>query len=269
MGLDSGRRHRLAMAVSMFDEVPSMLFNVLQKGHEFVQIEVVQSDLTPVQELAAALAVHPCGHYTLFENLDKRKSEEILAAGERFDFGARSMSRNFSHAFRAIRDGGIETDYVIGMHGDTAILHFWGIEEIIAKMEAVGAEVGCSRAMGQNFHRADLTPEEMADPDNPKGGRLQDDTTRDFMPQFWVVSARAIPRFCDIPITNRWCFEQCLGDAAGDAEMFVFSDTAYGFGDGIIYHIPSPTGWRHKGAVEITGNAGPESNRSRTALVLN
>jgi hypothetical protein len=266
--LDSGRRHRFAAAVSMFDEEISMCYNVEVRGHEFVQMEVVQSSLIPYERLQDALAKHPCGHYTLFPNLDMRKSEEILSKGERFDFGARSMSRNFSHAFRAIRDSGIETDYVIGMHGDMLFLHWWGIEQICAKMEAIGAEVGCSRAMGQAFHRADLTPEEMADPDNPKGGRLQDDSTGDFMPQFFVVKASAIERFCAIQITNRWCFEQCLGDAAGDAKRYVFSQTAYGFNDGIIYHFPSPTGWKHAGAVEIIGaEEARASGRTATMMV--
>jgi hypothetical protein len=266
--LDSGRRHRFAAAVSMFDEEFSMRYNVEVRGHEFVQMEVVQSSLIPYERLQDALAKHPCGHYTLLENLDKRKREEVLERGERFDWGARSISRNFNHAFGALRDGGIKFDYAIGMYGDTAILHFWGIEQICAKMEATGAEVACSRAMGQSFHRADLTSEEMDDNDNQKCGRFQDESNRDFMPHLWVVSADAVRRFCNIQITNRWCIEQCLGDAAGDAPMVVFSKTAYGFNDGIIYNVPSPMGWQHKGGVEAFYDTPPDLSRSHTLLTL-
>jgi hypothetical protein len=85
----------------------------------------------------------------------------------------------------------------------------------------------------------------MADANHPKGGRIQDASNKDFMPQFFIVSWGMVERLSNIEVTNPWCFEQCLGDAIGDAKQYVFSDTAYGFNDGVRYNVPSPKGWKH------------------------
>lgn len=234
---------KLALVVSMFDEVASMTHTLQRMGHRFQRIEVVQSQETPYSVLQEALTAHGAGIYTLLPNLDTRTSEQRAANAERFDIGARSMARNFSAGFAHLLPYQQDLEYVVGITGDTLLLHPYGLWDIIKNME--GADIGVSRAIGQNFHRATLTPEQMADKNDPKGGRLQDDTLKDFMPQLFIARTALIPRLVEIAVTNPWCFEQCLGDAIGDATEYVFSDTAYGFSDGVIYHVPSATNWRH------------------------
>lgn len=235
------RLPRLGLAVSMFDECKAMGITLQRQAQHLAQIEVVQSQTEPYPELADLLQKHGNARYTLLPNLDTRTEQDMATSTERFDIGARAMARNFSAAFAAMDPQAV--DYVIGITGDTVLVHMFGIQAIIAAMG--DADIAVSRAMGQSFHRADLTPEEMADPDNPKGGRPQDESTEDFMPQLFVARASLIPRLAKIGVTNRWCFEQCIGDAVAGAKRHVFSRTAYGFTDGVIYHFPSPKGWKH------------------------
>lgn len=235
----------LALAVTMFDEAENMVFNVRHLGARFLRIEVVQSQEVPYPALAEALEEHPCSHYLLLSNLDQRTPEQRAANTERFDIGARSMARNYSAAFAVLLKAWEEKiDYAIGITGDTKLLHLYGVEQIIEEMG--DNEIAVSRAIGQNFHKAAWTRKEMNDPNCPKGGRLQDESVKDFMPQFFIVRASLFPALAKIQVTNPWCFEQCLGDAIGRATQYVFSRTAYGFADGIIYHTPSPDGWKHE-----------------------
>jgi len=239
---------KLALAVTMLDEVNSVLLTLSRVGKKFATIHVVQSGEEPNPQIEKALQDHKDGHYTCLPDLDTRTEDEKQGKGERFDIGARAQSRNFSAAFSGIARtmaGGKKIDYAVGIHGDTALLHMYGIEFIIGKIKKAKCDIGVSRAMGQSLHAASLTREEMADPDHPKGGRLQDHTNKDFMPQFFVAKSSIVERLACITVTNPWCMEQCVGDAIGDADEFVFSHTAYGFADGVIYHMPSPRGWKH------------------------
>lgn len=241
-------RCRLALAVSMYDEHSTMIYNMQQVGDEFTQIAVVQSDLAPHPGLEPMLKKHRCASYILNPNLYPKEGEG--SKGERYDFGTRSIVRNFNDAFRKVRDqikAGAEVDYVVGTYGDTMFFHLDGVRNLIAGIEQKGADIAVSRAMGQIFHRAELTWQEMADPDHPKGGRLQDESNGDFMPHLFIFRVGLLDRFCNIQITNRWCTEQILSDTAGDASRLVFSDTAYGHTDGWKYNTPSPTNWKHRG----------------------
>lgn len=233
---------KLALVATIFDEVESMTYTLQRLGPRFERLEVVQSQEAPYAPLAEALARHPAGTYHCLPNLDTRTPEEKAANAERFDIGARSMARNYSRGFAALV--GADVEYVVGITGDTLLLHPYGLWALIAAMGA--ADIAVSRAMGQEFHRADLTREEMADKNHPKGGRLQDASVKDFMPHLFIARAALCARLAHIAVTNPWCFEQCLGDAIGDATQYVFSDTAYGFADGVIYNAPSPTNWKHK-----------------------
>lgn len=227
----------LGLVVSMYDEEQCVARNLAK--HKFAQVAIVQSRLEPYPSIQAQ--IRTVGHYIRFPNLDTRTDEEKAANAERFDVGARSMSRNFAAGFGKM--GGL--DYVVAITGDTLFLHLYGIQWIIGTMEKRGAQIGCSRAMGQNLHAAHWTREQMADKSLRKEGRLQDDSVKDFMPQLWIARGDMIERLQHIEVTNPWCMEQCLGDAIGDASQFVFSETAYGFSDGVIYHTPSPEGWQH------------------------
>jgi len=239
---------RWALVVTMLDEVQSVLLTLQRVGKEFACIRVVQSGEEPYAEVEAALSGHRDARYFCLPDLDTRTDEEKQGKGERFDIGARAQSRNYSHGFQSVEEamaGGCKVSYLVGIHGDTATIHRFGIEWIIQKMSLHTANVGVSRAMGQSLHAASLTREQMTDPDHPKGGRIQDDTNKDFMPQFFVAKSSMCGRLAHIDVTNPWCMEQCMGDAIGDANMFVFSKTAYGFADGIVYHCLSPKGWKH------------------------
>lgn len=236
---------KLALVISMYDEVLTVTHTLTRMGPRFTRIEVVQSQEELVPAVAEALGRHEGAAYTLLPNLDPRSADERLAGAERFDAINRSQARNFSVAFSHLLACPDAYEYVVAILGDTLLLHPYGLWAIIQAMREQGAQVGCSRAIGQVFHRADLTREEMADKDHPKGGRLQDESVRDFMPHLFIVHAALTERLAHIEVTNPWCFEQCLGDAIGDAPMHVFAHTAYGYADGVIYNVPSPTNWRH------------------------
>lgn len=237
--LSSPPRGTLALAVSMYDEHVNMGENLARVGSQCSHVVVAQSDLTPEPSMVAALAQHPSGHYMQFPNL---YPPEGSATGERFDYGTCSVLRNFGAAFTRLHELG-PVDYIIGMYGDTALYHLEGIRQLLVDMG--DADLAVSRAMGQAFHRADLTWDEMADPSHPKGGRVQDESNGDFMPHLFILRGKHVSRFCEIPMTNRWCAEQCFSDAAGDLTRYVFSTTAYGFNDGIGYNLPSPGNWKH------------------------
>lgn len=233
-------RPRLALVVCMYDEHDTVLANLERVGSQFAHVVIAQSDEEPEPRLAQALEAHPSGHYLRFPNLYPPSGS---ASGERFDYGTRSILRNLSACFTTLRDLS-PVDYVVACYGDTGIDHLEGIQRLILDMD--GCDLAVSRAIGQMFHSADLTWEQMADKEHPKGGRYQDESLGDFMPHLWILRGSAIPRFSDIPMTNRWCTEQCLSDAAGDLRRYVFSTQAYAFNDGIRYNVPSPGNWKHK-----------------------
>lgn len=238
---------KLGLIVSMFDEYVCMCHNMRNCGKDLTRVVISQSDIDPFPNLQEWVNTHPDAHYNLFPNFDTRTPEQKEASTQRFDFGTKGQARNFSTGFKMMQ--GADVDYVIAILGDTLFLHLYGVGEIIKAMGS-DTQVACSRALGQNFNRADCTMEEMSDPANADGslseGRFQDETVKDFMPHFWIVRKDMIERMSDIQITNRWCFEQCLGDAIGDAVQYVFSNQAYAFADGVIYNTPSKSGWVHR-----------------------
>ena len=249
----------LALAVTFYDEIEALMFTLERVGQQFACLRIVQSGDLPFGELERFVQVHPNAQYERLPNLDRRTTAEKQAGSERFEVINQAICRNHSQTFRRIGEAiqaGTPIDYVVAIHGDTGILHIHGIRAIIQAMIKAGATVGVSRAMGQSMHRADLTREQMADPNHPKGGRLQDESNRDFMPQFFITHASLVERMSHIEVTNPWCGEQCYGDATGDAPMYVFSRTAYGFHDGIIYHLPSPENWKHAGITGLIGRKG-------------
>jgi len=232
---------RLGLVVTMYDEDACVAENVSRWDRYFDRIVVVQSQLEPYPAVQRALDGHPNAEYVLLPNLDTRPDDVRRSNSEPFDFIVRSMCRNYSEGFR--RCDPEQLDYVVGIMGDTEFFHLWGLWQIIRRMG--NAKVACSRPIGQVIHSADLTWEQMADPNHPKGGRPVDDTNRDFMPQLFVVTADLITRMSNIQVTNRWAGEQCIGDAVGDVPIYAFYETAYGFCDGVIYNTPSPMGRVH------------------------
>ena len=236
---------KLGLAVTMLDEDHNVAQTLQKVGEEFTAIAVAQSG-GEESELTEILSKHQCATHICLPDLDTRSEEDQAGDGERFDIGARAQSRNYSAAFEWLVDNCGDLDFAVGIHGDTAIIHTHGIHWVVEKMNASKAGIGVSRAMGQSLHSAELTREQMADPDHPKGGRMQDESNMDFMPQFFVATGNTHPFLAQIKVTNPWCMEQCIGDAIkGHVGQFVFAQNAYDFSDGIFYHTPSPKGWKH------------------------
>ena len=253
---------KLGLIISMYDESACVAETLRFVGRAFEAIVVVQSRLIPYDRVDVALDWEKSA-YICLENLDPRTPEQKASKTERFDFVNRSLARNFSRGFTAINDDDVGDavrrsasireavfstagiDFAVAITGDTLIRHMLGIEWIIGWMKDTQSLIGCSRAIGQNFHRAELTREQMSDPNYPKEGRPQDFTNADFMPQLFIAHHSMFERLSHIEVTNPWCFEQCLGDAIMGAKQYVFSQTAYGYSDGIRYNTPSPENWKH------------------------
>lgn len=166
----------------------------------------------------------------------------------RYELPARAISRNYATLFgtlrQAVKHGDMtRPDYVVALTGDTLLRGLEGIHWIIAQMKGQpGAVLGVAKCTGGEFHSADKTADHLRC--NMGGGRLQHIGSTDFMPQLFVVNYDFVEKggLCDIPVTNRWTSEQCLGDAAiysngKPAGQFVFSHTAYGFNKGVEYHV--------------------------------
>ena len=219
--------------ISMYDE--ARVVNATYEKVSFGKIAVVRSQLEGL-ELPFEDLVFTTPYMTCCANLAETCS--------RFDLPARALSRNFS-ILAMIATEWEDVDYSVFITGDTHILNTHGIEFIIDKMGK--KDISVMRATGQEFHDADLTLEQLEA--GMGGGRLQEKDMADFQPQLFVVNNDAIRNglFNDIPITNHWCSEQCLGDAflkwnkalsADDPlnDMHVFAEQAYTFRDGIIFH---------------------------------
>lgn len=221
----------LGLVITMYDEQDCVYHTLEQVAKEFKRIVVVQSREEPWSIVQQELSKHPDSQYILLSNLDTRTEEQRKNRNEPFDALTRSLCRNYATGFREMGD----MDYVVAILGDTLILHMCGIREIIEKMG--DKQVACSRPMGQNIHASTLTREQMADPNHPKGGRIVDDTNKDFMPHLFIVRQDIIPRLHHIEHTNPWAFEQIMGDAIGDATQYVFANNAFEYSDGIVYNV--------------------------------
>jgi len=129
-----------------------------------------------------------------------------------------------------------DVDWWVFLLGDTVLLHEYGIESIIAATEAVEADAAVAQALGQEFHAADLTEEDLKD--GKTGGRLQEEGTLDFLPHLFVVrhGVVKIGMLSAIPLANRWNIEECLGKTLEAAQLYVFSSEAFGFTDGVVYN---------------------------------
>ncbi len=279
---------KAGLVITMYDEVETVGKTLQLTGAEFERVVVVQSNLSSYEGLADQITEHKNGEYVRLPNLDTRTAEDKANTSERFDFIVKALVRNFSEGFKRCEEH--DLDYVVAITGDTMLLHLHGIADIIKAMG--DTPVACSRAMGQRFHKAEWSREDIADPGCPKKGRLQDESVKDFMPHMFIVTGDMIPRLSNIEVTNRWCLEQCIGDAIGDADQFVFSKTAYGFADfillpikingeatemlvykgkdireatqtGVMYNIPSDSGWVHGSEYKKKGASVLEKVRYR------
>jgi hypothetical protein len=216
---------KLGLLITMYDETDAVTNTVTSVGKDFDYVGIVQSGEDPDRAVQEKINEIPKMSYALLPNLGDKYSK--------WELPARALCRNYSKLFRSAPTG---LDFYVAITGDTLLMNMWGINSIIESMGDDKFDVACARAMGQDFHRAELTEMELSR--GGGGGRFQDGTNSDFMPQLFIVRNSFAHNFINIEVTNKWCSEQCLGDAMnrGCGVPYVFSWQAYGFADGVVYH---------------------------------
>lgn len=194
-----------------FDLVQETVSNI-KRDSPWDEIHIVQSDDRSGRTIP---------YVTTFEVLPDRSHDY-----EHLKLGSHSVCRNYSHLFRTVKRG----DWLVALTGDTLMTDPTMADRLIRN--AGNRVLICSQAIGQRFHAADGTLE----------GRPQDPGISDFMPQMFIVKGdwqREHQAFCDIPVVNELCTEQCLGDhfvnIRGTWDAYVISNNAYGYSDGISY----------------------------------
>lgn len=233
---------RVAILTTLFDEHDTVARTILNTtGHPAVIGYAWAHSGGPGAAVPGWVAkTYKPGFYLPLSDLSKQY--------DRYELPARAIARNYATLFGTLRQEVkkgklLRPDYVVALTGDTLLHNLSGIHWIIGQMEArPGVVLGVSKAVGGEFHRADRTPDQIKC--GMGGGRSQHMACSDFMPQLFVVNYDFVEvgGFCDIPVTNRWTSEQCLGDAAvwsnrKPAGQYVFSELAYGFRQGVEYHV--------------------------------
>ncbi|MBU2249624.1 MAG: hypothetical protein KKD77_22950 [Gammaproteobacteria bacterium] len=237
-----------ALVITMHDEAENVTKSIINARENIDACFVVQSGNTKFDKIVKTLADSNFllgGTYELFPDLSGDYSK--------WESAAQNLCRNYALLFSIAR--GIEVDYVVAMTGDTLLENFEGIRFIVEEMKDKVVALGCMRAIGQEFHSADLTLEDM---ESGKGGGRIQGMVCDFQAQLFVVEGafiRDLSAFTEIDITNRWCPEQCLGDAFMKAVeqiktdshlllayramnlQYLFAKTAYDFDKGVKFNV--------------------------------
>ena len=220
-------RGTLGLLITMHDEVDQVDETLSRVGPRLVQSLVVRSGSEPL----------PKTNPSRFELLP-----DLGGVLSKWELPAASVTRNYEALFKmaAGTDG---VDWWVAITGDTVLLHEYGLERAVADADGKGCVLAACCAYGQEFHRADLTLEELEA--GGGGGRKQRAGTSDFMPQLFMVKGEAVRAglFSEIPITNKWTTEQCLGDAfvawAGEdwrARRHLYAVKAASYSDGVVHH---------------------------------
>lgn len=238
---------KLGLLVTMHDEVEQVAETISRLKPRLSRVLLVRSGIESVPE---DWKQH-LDYHTLLPDLSPDLS--------RWELHAASIARNYSWLFRKAAKYS-EVDWWVAITGDTVLLHEYGLERAIRDAIDKGCALACCRALKQDFHASSLTLEDLQA--GKGGGRKQTTDLADFMPQLFMVSGRAVIEgaFHEIPVTNRWCSEQCLGDAfvgwagggKGSSEdpnefgwrtlRHVYSTAAGEYQDGIIWHAKYSSG---------------------------
>ena len=220
-------RGKLGLLVTMRDELQQVGESVHRLGPRLTKVVVVRSGVEPLPE--GFPAVH---RFKLLPDL----ADSLL----KWEAPTASLCRDYGVLFSAAALFE-EVDWWVAITGDTVLLHEYGLERVVSDAVGKGCVLACCCAYGQDFHRADLTIEDLGA--GKGGGRKQVAGTSDFMPQLFFVAREAVGAFAEIPITNRWTSEQCLGDAfvawAGEdwrTKRHVYSTEAAAYADGVVHH---------------------------------
>ncbi len=242
---------RLALLITMHNEWECVVHTLKRVRERFAWIGIVRS-YTPVDppSIGLEVGIQPPVELSPFAFLEENDLKveftqalpDLAGQYSKWELPAQSICRNYSALFSAaslVPD----IDCCVAITGDTVLLHSYGVEEIVAAMEQKGAILGCSKACGQDFHRADLTLEELEA--GKGGGRRQGLDVPDFQPQFFAVKHEAVQQgaYSDVEVVNVLCSEACLGEMFRRMEpkkwkklTQVFSETAFGWLDGFVYH---------------------------------
>ena len=232
---------KLGLLVTMCDELAQVSETIGRLKPRLSRVLLVRSGLEPAPD-------------DLEQQLDcYMMLPDLVTDLSRWELHATSLARNYSWLFQeAARFP--EVDWWVAITGDTVLLHEYGLERAIKDACDKGCCLACCRALKQDFHVASLTLEDLKA--GKGGGRRQTTDLPDFMPQLFMVSGQAVAEglFHEIPITNRWCSEQCLGDAfvawAGGSDgasenpdefgwrqmRHVYATAAGEYSDGVIHH---------------------------------
>jgi hypothetical protein len=226
---------RIAVVITMYDETDVVNFNLSRLNYRAKDIYICRSTnkrKEPFGDLELPDSLKDDQHLIALPDLGNKTG--------RFELASRAITRNYSTLFTAI-SAREDVDWVLAITGDTKLWHLMGVMNMIGLMQDLDCVVGCSKAIGQHMHSADKTVEQLEA--GKHGGRRVEEGMADMMPQLFIVKASEVRNglFCNIPITNRWCSEQCLGDAylAHGLPMerqHIMSRTAYGFTMGIRYN---------------------------------
>jgi hypothetical protein len=231
-------KKNVGLLISMHDEVNVVYNTLMNVVGDCGYVGIVQSGnsrASEVDELLTSKDTTPC---------DYKMLEYLGDDGSGWHLTSEAVCRNYSALFNGYREANVgeavNVDYLLCITGDTLLWNMWGVDTIIDGMIEKGCDVGCSRALGQSFHSADLTSDHFKS-GGEGGGRLQDSSNDDFMPQMFIVGKNLVDAFSDIQVTNEWCSEQCLADAMNKHKglPYVFSWEAYGFADGVVYNYSS------------------------------
>jgi len=225
---------KLGLLCSMYDEIDTVSQTLLRTEKEWHYIHICQSGTLGTKQLLSQFHPRPGRIYSTFPNLADEYSQ--------WELPAQALCRNYSHLFRSTQ--GLELDYVIAITGDTMLLYMHGIYDIIEKMKEKNLGLGVSKAIGADFHSKDLTLEDL---EQGKGGGRKQEYVPDHQPQFYVVNhglVREEGMYCDINVINRWTSEEDLGYESVKIwgvdkwarHQYIYSDTAEGFQDGLVFH---------------------------------
>jgi len=159
-----------------------------------------------------------------------------------YELGSVCITRNISRGFNILYDNyEKESGMIVVMTGDTLITNAAPFLQRHLEMINENKLALVSQAVGQDFHSCN------ADPINGVfGGRLQTESTTDFACCLFLLDADFCyehKAFSNIPITNKWTSEQCLGDELSRHLDYKYVKrlnydkfNTYSYNDGVRYH---------------------------------
>lgn len=223
----------IAFIFSMYDEHDLIKQSISNIKTEFknAKIYIIQSD---------------DGSSKIPEDLEYFcKLPNLAAKYDRLIYPAMSICRNFSHGFSKVYADTLELDLIIALTGDTLIYDVRNFVKSIVNLMIDDKFLLISKAIGQNFHSQDNTGNIIVE------ARNQTLEILDFACCLFVLNAKFAQEyelFSNIPVVNKYCSEQCLGDSLLNSigiELYhkhtrLLNESniydAYYFNNGIKYH---------------------------------